>query len=110
MDRVTPNTFVAMFNRDSVMMGETPSGNGVCSARGLAAVGTAMTCGGRVAGGEGRRRLLREETVEEMHRGLERARDAGMGGTVTEFSQVRNKSKKNAQPGSSVGSVHTSKN
>ncbi len=55
MDRVTPNTFVAMFNRDSVMMGETPSGNGVCSAR-----------------------------------GLERARDAGMGGTVTEFSQVRN--------------------
>ncbi len=89
MDRLTPNTFVPMFNLPAVRAGETPSGNGSCSARGLAAVGTAMTLGGRVAGAPKAAAppLLRPETVEALHAGSVARRDAGMGGAVTEFSQ-----------------------
>ena len=87
MDRLTANTFVPMFNLSAVRSGETPSGNGLCSARGLAALGTAMTLGGRVAGEDGGSRLMREETVAALHDGATVRRDAGIAGAFTEFSQ-----------------------
>ena len=79
LDRVTPNAFVPMFNQESIRRGETPSGNGSCSARGLARLGAAV-----IADNDG---LLSREAVEEMHAEPVVAADHGLGGGVTEFTQ-----------------------
>ena len=50
MDKVTPNKFIPMFNRSVIRMGETPSGNAHCSARGMARIGAAVVAGGSLDG------------------------------------------------------------
>ena len=50
MDKVTPNKFIPMFNRSIIRMGETPSGNAHCSARGMARIGAAVVDGGSIDG------------------------------------------------------------
>ena len=50
MDKVTPNKFIPMFNRSIIRMGETPSGNAHCSARGMAKIGAAIVDGGSIDG------------------------------------------------------------
>ena len=50
LDKVTPNKFIPMFNRSIIRMGETPSGNAHCSARGMARIGAAVVDGGSIDG------------------------------------------------------------
>ncbi len=83
MDKITPNKFIPMFNRAVIRMGETPSGNASCSARGLAKIGACVLNGGELAGV----RIMSEAAVEQLHEGLVAKRDHGMTGMVTEFSQ-----------------------
>ena len=49
-EKVTPNKFIPMFNRPIIRMGEVPSGNAHCSARGMARIGAAIVDGGSIDG------------------------------------------------------------
>ena len=83
MDKVKANEFVPMFNRVDIRQGEIPSGNGSCSARGLAKIGSCIVNGGSLDG----KQILKPETIEKMHGNLVRKSDYGIGGMKTEFSQ-----------------------
>jgi hypothetical protein len=83
MDKVTPNKFIPLFNRSVIRMGETPSGNACCSARGLAKIGACVLNGGSLDGES----IMRAETCDALHADLVAKVDYGMTGMVTEFSQ-----------------------
>ncbi len=80
MEKLTPKTFVPLFNRFSVRAGESPSGNGSCSARGLARIGNAVL-------NKDPRLFVNSNTVEKIHDDVVRARDYGLSMMATEFSQ-----------------------
>jgi CubicO group peptidase (beta-lactamase class C family) len=54
---------IEFFNEPIVRMGETPSANAHCSARGLARVAATMACGGTLAG----KQYLSQSTWQAMH-------------------------------------------
>jgi hypothetical protein len=83
LDKISPNGFVPSFNRWIIRKGETPSGNGTCSARGLAKIAACIINGGKLENV----RILSEETVEALHAKISRAPDVGIQNMVTEFSQ-----------------------
>ena len=74
MDRIT------FFNKPIIAMGETPSANANCSARGLAKVAAMMAAGGKWAGTE----YLSEEGWNALH---ENPLEADMGFVITRFTQ-----------------------
>ncbi len=71
---------VAFFNEPSIAMGETPSANANCSARGLAKMAAMLAAGGRWAGTE----YLSEEAWRAMH---DAPLKADMGFVPTTFTQ-----------------------
>ncbi len=71
---------IAFFNEPAVAMGETPSANANCSARGLAKIAAMMAAGGKWAGTE----YLSEEAWQAMHKD---PIDADMGFVTTNFTQ-----------------------
>lgn len=72
---------IAFFNKRGIAMGETPSANANCSARGLAKLAAVMSGGGRLAGKE----YLTEQAWKAMHEG---PIAANMGGFLpTRFTQ-----------------------
>ena len=89
LDKVKANEFIPMFNQEIVRRGEVPSGNGHCSARGMAKLGLCILNEGVVGkdtnisyvvreaqnmitivesvDGSGEKRLLSKSTVEALH-------------------------------------------
>ena len=74
-----------MFNQESIRRGETPSGNGSCSARGLARLAAALLEADQDESDGWR--LMSAETVEKLHAEPIVAADHGLGGGITEFTQ-----------------------
>jgi CubicO group peptidase (beta-lactamase class C family) len=72
---------IAFFNKPGVALGETPSANATCTARGLAKIAAMMSAGGSLAGQE----YLSGQAWQAMH---EDATKADMGGLFsTRFTQ-----------------------
>lgn len=71
---------IAFFNEPAVAMGETPSANANCSARGLAKIAAMMAAGGTWAG----REYINEEGWKALH---EYPLEADMGFVTTRFTQ-----------------------
>lgn len=72
---------LAFFNEPAFAMGETPSANASCSARGLAAIAAMMSAGGKFAGSE----YLTDEGWSALH---DKAITADMGGVLpSNFTQ-----------------------
>jgi CubicO group peptidase (beta-lactamase class C family) len=72
---------LGFFNEPAFAMGETPSANANCSARGLAKIAAMMSAGGKFAGTE----YLSEQAWKAMH---DHAVEADMGGIMpTRFTQ-----------------------
>jgi CubicO group peptidase (beta-lactamase class C family) len=74
MERIT------FFNEPTIAMGETPSANANCSARGLAKVAAMMAAGGKWAGAE----YINQEAWDALHKD---PREADMGFVTTSFTQ-----------------------
>ncbi len=79
------DNMLAIMNGREIRMGETPSINAHCSARGLAKLAGAMASKGRVPGS--RRRLMSEDTWEKMHAKPVAKPDALIVYTTTNFTQ-----------------------
>lgn len=75
---------ISSFNYAGYRAGEMSSATSSCSARGLALIGTAMANGGVAANGE---RVFSEETVKKVHSEETEAKDYGLGGKTTKFTQ-----------------------
>jgi CubicO group peptidase (beta-lactamase class C family) len=71
---------IAFFNEPAIAMGETPSANANCSARGLAKIAAMMAAGGKWAGTE----YISEEAWQAMH---QHPLAADMGFATTTFTQ-----------------------
>ena len=71
---------ITFFNKPIIAMGETPSANANCSARGLAKMAAMMAAGGKWAGTE----YLSEEGWKALH---ENPLEADMGFVTTRFTQ-----------------------
>ena len=72
---------IEFFNDPTLAMGETPSANANCSARGLAKIAAMMSAGGKFAGKE----YLSEQAWAAMH---DKTMEANMGGLLcTRFTQ-----------------------
>jgi hypothetical protein len=71
---------ITFFNEPTIAMGETPSANANCSARGLAKVAAMMAAGGKWAGTE----YMNEEAWNALHKD---PLEADMGFVTTSFTQ-----------------------
>ena len=71
---------IAFFNEPAIAMGETPSANANCSARGLAKIAAMMAAGGRWAGTE----YINDEAWSALHKD---PLEADMGFVTTSFTQ-----------------------
>jgi len=86
---------IEFFNEPAIAMGESPSANANCSARGLATIAAMMSAGGKWAGSE----FLSDEAWRAMH-GDPVTRDMGVGATtftqggVSQFTKTSQSSTK----------------
>ena len=63
MDKIKANDFIPTFNKEIIRRGEVPSGNGCCSARGMAKLGACIVNAGEWNGVS----ILGPKTVEALH-------------------------------------------
>ncbi len=71
------------FDIEPIRRGEIPSGNGGCSARGLARIAACLAGDGAIDGV----RIMSAETHKKMHDCVVTRKDVGIFGMITDFSQ-----------------------